>query len=48
MKRGCALKVHKCRIENHKNNMSKIFTLNHLILFEIDARKTCEKFVYKH
>ena len=24
------------------------FTLKHLILFEIMARKVCEKFVYKH
>ena len=24
------------------------FTLKHLLLFEIYARETCEKFVYKH
>ena len=28
--------------------MLKIFTLKHLLLFEIRAHEICEKFVYKH
>ena len=49
------LKAHLCRFadlpvslsSNEKKN-AEDFTLKHLLLFEICARETCEKFVYKH
>ena len=49
------LKVHYCRFENllissssHEHKYAEDFALQHLLHFEICARKICEMFVYKH
>ena len=49
------MKVHKYRFGNlpislssHENNMPEISNYSIFLFFDIDTRKICEMFVYKH